>query len=235
MAFEVPTDRIVPESTTVAGFTLQRLAAPVLRVKYNETTRGWLDVLVSEKVDATTLVINEFIDNPSAAPGIELFLADDTSIGTISDYIVLPAVPATETDPGSPAKGQATITGVGLAADAPATLKRAMLNAFGIQAQLPVVGGRQWELVFPSEIAASAAKMQSMLGSITVAVVAAALAQLGVVKTVEEIGAAVQAMAAAGDSLDSLIASEFEQLEKDRRSGALPSTDYMPVGSVPSA
>src|SRR3954465_3038260 len=114
MAFEVPADRTVPDATTVAGFTLQRLGAPVLRVQYAETRAGWLPVEVSEKIDATTLIINEFMSDPASAIGLEWLLPDGTVVGTISDYVVIPEVLATEADPAIPAKGQATITGTGL-------------------------------------------------------------------------------------------------------------------------
>lgn len=218
MAFELPTDRnSAPEFTTVAGFSIQRLSDPVLRVQYAETVRGWDSVGIQSKTDDHTLITAPW----DAAVGRVLYAADGTLVGTVLTVAVDLQITI-------------TIDGPGLAGAAPVTLKAPRLNAFGIQRQEPATGARQWELAMSSGQAPHAARMGTLLGAITVNVVMTALAKLGITKTADEVSAAVQQMAADGNNLDSIIASTFEQLERDRRSGALTSSEFTPIGAVPS-
>lgn len=227
MAFELPTDRSsTPKFTTVSGFSILRLAAPALRVQYAETAPGWDAVQVQSKTDNNTLVIPQFAATPAKAVGLKLYALDDTLVGTVLTCVV---------DPAQPELATVTIDGTGLTVAAPVDLKTPRINAFGIQTQEPSLSARQWELAFSSGLAPHAQRMSALLGTITVTVVADALAKLGVAKSVAEIQTAVQQMAEEGNSLDSIIASTFEQLERDRRSGALTASEYTPIGSVPNA
>lgn len=241
MAFELPTDRTSAEATTVSRYSLSRLgASPSLTVGYAETALGFEVVSVAQATDLNrdgvfeTLRIDRWLDNPSVAVGLALTKEDGTAIGTIGTYVVTPAVPATDSTPAVPAYGTATLTSGGFSSAAPTTVRAPMINSFGVRAQVGVNGGRQWDLVLSSSYPSQNARMQTMLGTVSVTLVAMALAALGIAKTQAEIAAVIQSLAAQGNSLDSIIASQCEQLERDRRSGALAPGDVLVGATAPA-
>lgn len=244
MAIEVALQKDAPEFTTVASYEVTRLTGSLfMRTTMTETRRGWVPIAVLAAVDANADGVfeelhvqpaaNIMVADPAQLVGRTIVDEHLATVGVVGTAAAVAAVPASPENPtGTPGYWTLTLTSGGLASAAPVSLQATQLNPFGIQVQNPANGGRSWQFVLSSDSPAQLARMESMLANVQAALVAAALTALGVTKTPAEIQAAVGAMFAAGASIDSLIASEMEKLEEDRRSGAF--TGATVLGSPPA-
>jgi hypothetical protein len=95
-------------------------------------------------------------------------------------------------------------------------------NILGMVQHRPVRGGRRWELVLSSDDDVQRGRIEQMMGAAMFAAVKAGLEALEVEKTDQEIMGAVMALQAEGVNIDSILASQAESLELDRRAGGIP-------------
>lgn len=243
MAFEVAQSKQAPENTTVSNYSVSRLTGiQYLRTQMSETRRGWVPVVVLRAADTNSDGVFEELDVQPVDPGYAHAPSDllgrvllnevGATVGTVETAEAVPPTPASPEHPGAPGYWKLTLAASGGLPSADAvTLESPHINFFGAQVNNPVPSGRSWDLELSSAVPEQAARMQAMMFRIQVNFIMMALAALGVTKTPEEVQAAALTMMQQGNSIDSVIASEMEQLEKDRRSGAL--TAVTVIGPAP--
>lgn len=204
---------LVPRWRTVESYTVDRLGTAKLRTRFTHTVPQ-LDSTTAA-VTAHGVVTNDQIDTltvpglTDATPGREVF-SGATYLGTITavdgdDLTVTPAL-----DPALVPIG----TVVALQS----------LNAFGQEVCVRAPVGLSYETTLAATTVATTARLQLALGRIHVTAVATVLAAMGQTPDIAAIGAAIDALAAQGVSLDTMIVSELELLEEERRASEIAMT-----------
>jgi hypothetical protein len=219
MAFGVAPDAVVsPQYTTVSSYSISRLGNPVLRVRYAETALQWITIPIdlAEDLDSDGHYETLHTTDSNVAVGVELFDTAGNSVGVVTSY----------------SNGVATLVGPAMPTSAPASLCIPLQNAFGAQIQKLVPRGREYELQLAGDNAQQSAKMQALLIEVTVNMAMLVFAQMNHTATVEDVQAAVIALAQAGNNIDSIIGTVMEGLEISRRAGELPYVTT--VGAAPA-
>lgn len=239
MSFEAPSDRVQPELTTVAVYTVNRLnSLPSFHVHYAETVRSFEKATVTSASESTpgsgfdTLVVEEWAHRTDLV-GRELFDENKNVLATVVDAVTNPEQVDEEGNVTTPAQLVLTLD-TPLATDPTGSLVLARLyNSLGMPVHELVKGGRTWEIVLEAGTPEVNAKMEQLLDAIMFAALKNGFEEAGIVKTDQEIWAVVQSLAAKGINIDTLITVECEKLEKERRQGALTYAEVF--GQAPEA
>lgn len=213
IAPEIPVPLDVPTGAAVASFTIDRLGAvPSLRVTIAETVEDvavWTVAGMVESEASTeeapaysgvAVTVTAQTGFPTAIVGAVLLAADDTALGTVT------------------AVGQDTIL---LDADLTVDLTDAVVrarrsNPMGVPALRRAQAVPARELVLQMVDGAQIYRMAALMITAHVKAVLAVLPALSADSTLEEVQAAVLA---SPDNLESILATEFEALEMERRAG----------------
>lgn len=213
MSFELATPPDSPKYTTVSSFTIARLGQfPTLRVAFAETTEDLVTVTVLSMTEAVKAqpedptVYTGFVISPLQRSLVGQTLKQgSTVIGVVQSHaldtgtVTLVSAPTTD------------LTGISLSCQ--------FVNALGVTALVPATIGRIWELTLPTSDSGARNYLLQLMGGFHVTAAMQVLAALGHTHTVEEVVAAVQGLP---DNIESTLASAFEQIEKDRRTSAVP-------------
>ena len=197
----------VPQHTTVGAYTVQRLGvAPSFSVTMVETVDDLWSATVTEMVPCGTpgeyAGVRVPMSDFSGLVGQPVLLADSTEVGVVASVAMAPSQLLFSTPVTTDYTGQ--------------TLHVQRLNAFGIPAHRAARQGVNRTLSLSSANADQFTRMQQLMGAAHVNAVLVVLAALGISKTPAEVQAAV---ASASDNLESILATQFEQLELERRAG----------------
>lgn len=239
MSIAAPTDRVQPELTTVARYTLSRLGdIPVFYVHLAETVRSIEEAQVisasesEEGAGFDTLVIEDWAGRDDLE-GRELLDDERAVLGVISSAVTSPEEVDEEGNVIAPAR-LTLVLDTPLAEDPTGmTVAVQRANPLGMPVHEMARGGREWELMLTAAHPEAAARMAQMLGNIMFQLVKHSFIEDGVEKTDAEIWAIVQALVDKGLNIDTFISRECEALELERRSGGL---DYAEVfGAAPAA
>lgn len=227
MSIAVVNTTEAPEQTTVGSFSIQRLGV------YPSMTVTLVETVADRCIDTVTGMVLADPAVPGVFSGVTLSTAsvegivgqpvtkpDATVVGTVDSVSVTLPGPTVATQVLFTTTTTEDLTGVTL------TIQRK--NTFGVDALRGARQGRMYDLMLTSTDSAQLSRMQQLMGSAHVKAVMVTLAQLGVSKTVAEVQAAVMA---ASDNLESILATEFEGLELERRGGTFVGRS---VGNVPT-
>lgn len=227
MSIAAPSDRVQPELTTVAVYTLHRLNdLPGFHVHFAETVRSFEQAVVdaaSESVPGAgfdTVSVSTWA-NRTDLIGRELFDENKVLLATVTDAVTTTEQVDEEGNVVAPAYVTLTLD-TPLDADPTGTI--VMLhrkNPFGMPVHEVARGGRMWEIVLEAGTAECNARMEQMLGTVMFSALKNGFEEAGVTKTDAEIWAIVQALAAKGVNIETLISRECEALELERRQGLL--------------
>lgn len=116
--------------------------------------------------------------------------------------------------------------------EVPVSLGAQLRTITGSLAWGSVASGRSWELRLPTNSNAVAEFLGAKLGAALFSAVKAVMAVTPVAVSDAEILAAVQTLAAQGWNIDSFIAMQAEEIEKERRAGLAP-TGVVVIGNAP--
>lgn len=105
-------------------------------------------------------------------------------------------------------------------------------NVFGHPTLVRAMGGREWQIELSAAVPEQLARMQQMLGTVMFTVVKNALIALGHPEITD---ADIMATVSQIEDIDSVIATQIEAIEEDRRTGVASVTVYGNAPAVTAA
>jgi hypothetical protein len=200
-----------PQQRTCASYKVARLGMhPFMEMVFTETVNDVVALTIVSATDTDddskfdTLVVSVTTTGPGAADwreeivGKSLVKSDDSVLGVceslLGDSVKL--VTGIDADP----------TGV--------VLIYTRINGFGEVVARPALGGTSYTRALSAAVPSQFSKMQEVLGTVAFTLVSAVIAQLGLTASPQDIGAALQTLAASGSNLDSFIVQELEALQE---------------------
>lgn len=215
MPLPILTAQETPQQRTCASYTVKRLGLyPSMEMVFIETVVDVVTVTITAASDTNddskfdTLVATVQY-SPLSSPvsqewvteivGKTLLKADESTFGvcdSVGEDLSIKIVTGVDANP----------TGL--------VLHYIRVNGFGEIVSRPVLNGVSYIRTLSARAPAQLAKMQEVLGTVSFTLATAVIAQLGLTASPQAIGAALSAMAATGDNLDSFIVRELEALQE---------------------
>lgn len=213
MAIDVVRTTEQAECVAVSAFTMDRLGlTPALQVRFTEAVPdrfiSTVVATVASDSDPTQFVALVLDAVPQGSiTDQQITTTDGTVVGTVQAFDV--------------ATRNLTLAAPTTTALQGVTVQVQQRNAFGIPALRPNRGGASWAFTVNANASQSTQFMGGLMVASHIAAVLAVLPHLGITdKTAADVQAAVLA---SSDSLESILATQFEQqLEEPRRQKTLP-------------
>lgn len=207
MAFQLAKDRAIPVKTMVSEYTVRRSGrVQTILIKFEEVVCVYEELVSVTLGSGNTLTVPAWEDRTDLV-GRMVELENGVELGEVLEV---------DGD-------QITLSGTGLNVAIGKKVTVPEMGPFASVVYEKARQGRTWEVYIPLISTEAVLYAAGLMGTAHFKAVRSVLDQLGNSSiTNNQIGAAIQALGAAGTNLDGFLAQAGEKVEQDRQGGNLP-------------